>query len=431
MSETFQIEKVSASNDQIQFGDDVDHTTYTVVSVVSSPYTAPTDVQCFSGAGWYGFNGNDETINTDFFLVQSCNPAFTGNVRLYFTTTAWATSTTNSKYIEYFINNGIPDTSNTTRITSITPASGEILSTSTSYTVGFTGYLNPDDFTATTRVHFHIENSNTRFTQGTGYPFLTNSNNAFSLDVYYNLDNDALSLVEYGDFEYSTTSSLGGNGKYYVTTTIQNGGYCVGQYCLTRETIFATTTTFIVSSTTRADSLVGVANDYFDTLAGSATTTAGIKSGCNIFTSFDWYDCVTNVGLLLFVPSSGFQTWFTTTLYDGILTHFPIGYITDFVSIISTTTVGTLTVFEATVPAVLPGGGSHIELNLNGILDQFLNATTGAYMTAEATSTETLFVITNRYWSYIIYVLALFYMLSRILGSHIIPIGLFKKEKIQ
>lgn len=103
-----------------------------------------------------------------------------------------------------------------------------------------------------------------------------------------------------------------------------------------------------------------------------------------------------------------------------VLTSFPIGYITDFVNIISTSSTSSLPVINATIPTVLPAGGSHITLSLTHVLDPFLNATTSIYTNESASSTETMFQITNRYWSYLVYMLAFLYMVGRIVGGHLI-----------
>jgi len=137
--------------------------------------------------------------------------------------------------------------------------------------------------------------------------------------------------------------------------------------------------------------------------------------------------CGSDLITYAFVPTSDSLSYLGNTLHDSILIHFPIGYITDFISIISTSTVGSLTVLSATVPNGVVGAGSHIELDLTGILDDYLNATTSGFTNSTASSTETLFVITNRYWSYLLYILTVFYLLSRILGSKIIPRGHHKK----
>lgn len=109
-------------------------------------------------------------------------------------------------------------------------------------------------------------------------------------------------------------------------------------------------------------------------------------------------------------------------LHENVLTHFPVGYITDFVSIMSTTTASSLTIIDATLPSTLGlGTGNRIQLDLTGSLDFILNATSTIFNNSSATSTQTFFEITNYYWKIILYILLAFYIVGRIIGSHLIP----------
>jgi len=106
-------------------------------------------------------------------------------------------------------------------------------------------------------------------------------------------------------------------------------------------------------------------------------------------------------------------------LKDNVLTHFPLGYVTDFYRIMSTTTASTITVIDATVPSILPGGGSHIRLDANHVLDFALNATTSQFTDASS-SALTFYEYTSVYWNYVLYVLLGFYLVSRVLGFSLI-----------
>jgi len=97
-----------------------------------------------------------------------------------------------------------------------------------------------------------------------------------------------------------------------------------------------------------------------------------------------------------------------------------LGYLTDAISILATSTVGSLTAIDAYVPSVLPGGGSHIRLDITGAFDSTLNATTSIYKNSSASSTQTFYQITSYYWNLLIYIALAIFLLSRILGSHII-----------
>jgi len=179
---------------------------------------------------------------------------------------------------------------------------------------------------------------------------------------------------------------------------------------------------FAIESYTLGDSIF--ASSSFGGLGYSA---AAVSAVCNpatstistlfINTEFSAADCFT----ILFTPNGDLISRYISNAKAGLTTHFPIGYITDFVSIVSTTSSSTLTVINATVPNGVIGTGANINLSLNGILNPILNATTSIYTNSSASSTQTLYQITSGYWNIVVYFLAFLYMLRRILGSHIIP----------
>lgn len=296
-----------------------------------------------------------------------------------------------------------------TRIISTTPNNGQTVATSTTHTIGATGYLNSDDFNDYSELQIHLENSNNSFLQCADVICAGFSEGAISRDFSYDL------LVS-GSFSYSSTTQGLPTGKYWVTSKIVKGSFCFLGVCAFRETVFATSTTFTVATTTKLDKLKDDASEYIDTLTGSDST----FEDCTVV-SFDFFTCMSDLVIYMFVPEPDAIQYLGDTLHDNILTHFPVGYVTDFVNVISTSTATSLTVIDATLPNGIAGAGAHIELDLTGVLDQFLNATTSQFNNVSATTTESLFTITNRYWSWIVYILTLFYILGRILGSSLIP----------
>ena len=97
----------------------------------------------------------------------------------------------------------------------------------------------------------------------------------------------------------------------------------------------------------------------------------------------------------------------------------------------ATTSTSTLTVIDATLPSILPGGGARIQLNLSHALDWALYSTSSRYNNVSASSTRTFFAITNDYWKIVVYVGALLYILSRLLGTRLIPNSLLDHNKQQ
>lgn len=314
------------------------------------------------------------------------------------------------------ISGAIVSSSTLTKIISITPYNDQLfVSTTSSTTIGLTGYLAQTDLNNGSEATFFIENSNNKFRQITNVIGSRIDDNGYS-------ENLVIDLNDWGSFSYSTSTTSLPEGTYYITAKIKKGDWCLLSYCLGSETITATSTQFIVGTTTKADMIVKNSNDFYDGLATHATSTTALKENCNVILNFDFYECMSNLMIVAFVPDSRAFDYNLNLLKTGVATHFPFGYAYDFVDILSTTTVGTLTVIDATLPNALGvGTGHHLYLNLTGVLDPYLNATTSIFNNESASSTETLYEITVVYWKIILYILAVFYIMARILGSQIIP----------
>jgi hypothetical protein len=107
----------------------------------------------------------------------------------------------------------------------------------------------------------------------------------------------------------------------------------------------------------------------------------------------------------------------TDFLTYSLLHKVPVGYITSIVEIFATTTESPLTVIDATITPILGFGGQHVELSLAHVFDFALNATTSIYTNESASSTETLFQITDRYWKIILDMGLLIYVFFRVFPS--------------
>lgn len=140
--------------------------------------------------------------------------------------------------------------------------------------------------------------------------------------------------------------------------------------------------------------------------------------------NFDMGFCAGAVAEAIFVPTDEQWKEVADTIREGVLEKWPLGYVTDFFTILSTTTVGTLTVIDATIPRGLGlGTGHYIRLDLNNVLDPYLYATTSQFFgdNPNTDSTATLYDITSGYWKIFVYLGALLYMLARIIGAGLIP----------
>jgi len=132
----------------------------------------------------------------------------------------------------------------------------------------------------------------------------------------------------------------------------------------------------------------------------------------------------------LLIPDSGYLFDSLSNFRDNVSTHFPLGYLTDFIGIMSTTTTSSLPVINATIPDGVIGSGAHIDLDLSHSLDFILYATS-SFSGSGASTTATFYDITSYYWNIICYIALAFYLLSRIVGIWLIPTvgSMSEKEK--
>jgi len=94
----------------------------------------------------------------------------------------------------------------------------------------------------------------------------------------------------------------------------------------------------------------------------------------------------------------------------------PWGYVFRLYDIATNEASSSLPVISATVPPTLPGAGASVTLNPNHVLDTLLNATSGAFVSGTATSTESFYVITSRYWRALCLLVFIIYIIKRIIG---------------
>jgi hypothetical protein len=140
----------------------------------------------------------------------------------------------------------------------------------------------------------------------------------------------------------------------------------------------------------------------------------GVAANCTPFSSF-W-----SLGLCinyLLYPDPAQVDLNIQTLRNDFLVRVPIGYLTRFIELVSSSSTVPLVVLDATLPSVLPGGGSSVRLDLSHALDPIFGATVGIY----GTSTQTFYEVTSYYWNIIVGLLFLFYVVRRVVGSHLIP----------
>lgn len=234
------------------------------------------------------------------------------------------------------------------------------------------------------------------------------------------------STIEFLDVNISDSGYF----SYATTAVIADGNYRI-EACF-RNSYLLSWITNPFSQTCQSNQFTVVAGSFIGTMtqdmwgsinqsfsSSTATSTQALATSCNpLGGSFS----ITNCTLFLFIPDP--EHIKTSMLYvlDIIKVHFPLGYINDFLSIMNSGTTTPLVVIDAELPTALRmGTGHHITLDLTGVLDPILNATTSVFLNASAPSDETLFEITYPYYQKLILILTLLYILARVLGSHIIP----------
>lgn len=303
----------------------------------------------------------------------------------------------------------VSDTS--TRVISTTPLNGEVIATSTTNFIGASGYVNSSDTNSGTRVVVNLTRPSDQYeVSQCASVICSQSPLIFSRSFVYSVGDGAFDL---------SSSTLGLSvGQYLLSVVIQKGTTCLFGYCVFETTQVATSTLFTVATSSPADVYAQRQINILNSVVGVASTTD--FSACGI-AQLDLLRCGSDLISYAFVPTSDGISSNVQILHDDVLTHFPLGYVTDAVQILSTSTVGTLVVFDAHVPSPLPGAGTELKLDFTHGLDQFLNATTGEFISPEASTTQTLFEATNGYWSDFVYLATFLYILARIFGSHVIP----------
>lgn len=303
-----------------------------------------------------------------------------------------------------------------THFISLSPANHTLVSSTTPFTWGFTGYISSDDIG--TRVSFASTKVNSVFDILCPSYHTVLCPNGGDVDPY----SFSYSFVatSSGYFSYSSTTAVAWpEGSYQANATMYKdcvGIFGVNLFCGSSYSGFtndmATTTNFAVVSPSligqQWDNITSEVNSF--TNSHSATTT--LSSACN---PLSWNGTACIVGLV--VPS-GDQIKDLVQQGDRV---FVLGYVTDFFSILSGSTTGAMPIVDAYVPPGIPGTGAHIRIAFDHQLDYIYNATTGPFMNSSSPDSGTFYDITSYWWDRVVYVATAFYIIMRILGLHLIP----------
>jgi len=144
-------------------------------------------------------------------------------------------------------------------------------------------------------------------------------------------------------------------------------------------------------------------------IISASPTIQAVAHYCNLLhiSTFDPVACV----YYLIIPDSTDVSVFFNVFQSTVLSAMP------FVGSFWTTSATSLPTLSATIPSGLPGAGSSISLPLTGKI-----MGTGSILstaTSTASSTATLYSLTRGYWDTFVYLCLGFYILSRLLSSHI------------
>jgi len=332
-----------------------------------------------------------------------------------------------------------PITDTHTRVDTVTPPNGTTIATSTSATIGATGYVNVDNLASSTVVTIHLYNQSgiasnavagVGFAGGNQYAGTPTCPSYLSWFCGSDSTGTQLSIVNQtftfpvtssGTFSFSTTTSLVQLGRYSMDTTVSNTSSSFFGFFSTVTNLAATSTSFTASTTSKFDLASDNAKATIAALANGTPPSCTIDFS-TIFDLSKWGDCLSalfNIG----------ANWAGETLKANALDflhRFPWGYATRVVEILTTSTATT------TLPSIaftLPNG-----VAMQGHVVDFtpwtpISSSISTLTSATTTATSTPFMATFEYWwNTVLYVLFAFWLVRRLWG---IGGGDFVDEKYQ
>lgn len=301
-------------------------------------------------------------------------------------------------YIDiYYTGSPVTTFDPTTHFISTTPQNGSLTATTTALTIGLDFYINDDEWNDGIYYTYTLGKYNT---DGSLTTIMTSGNGLYLATVpTYNATSSIISATE--------------PARYLWTATLYKNRGFLGSFIIGgKEQIMSTSSTFWVGTTR-----TGAYKTAFDTLDerfqnALASTTLNLAENCNPLSGFNVAECLLGV---LYPGDEVIAEDFTLLKQMP-----PWGYAFRIYDIFTDTSSSSIPILSATIPPGVVGAGSTITLDPNHVLDQFLNATSGSFISGSATSTKTLYEITSPYWSTIVYISLGLYILRRILGQHLV-----------
>jgi hypothetical protein len=228
-------------------------------------------------------------------------------------------------------------TDTTTRIVDFTPHNEQLIPATGSTTpVNFSlhAYINPDDIGTFLSITLSLHN--------------TDQNKLISLLSQYDIQFFYGVATTSGDFFYSSTTPLA-SGNYKVEASLERsyfGGLIENPLALgTNQEYFHQ---FIVGTSTLMGSLSQNGQKILNDISGGALINAAstTATSCNILSGFNVGECM----LFLLVPDSGYISETLKGFKDGVAVHVPWGYITRFISILTSSATTSLPAFVVNIP---------------------------------------------------------------------------------
>lgn len=300
---------------------------------------------------------------------------------------------------------------NETRFISVIPVASSTVATTT--TIGASLYIKPSDYKEGMYLQMSFTNQSVSLLGGS------------VLDAWNSASGQGREIrlpLSSGSNNVSTTTTFITAGKntgiYKIVSPTFTSSIPILGVLFSPSIVLSTSTYFFVGQKTSFDSAVELGGESLTEYILTGTTTGAntITNCANIATS-GIVPCLVS----LVVPSSQTLTDDITRLRNGFLSSWPLGYITRIITILTASTTASLPVLSATVPNGVVGAGAHITLDLNHSLDYILYSNVGSFANESASSTDTFFNITNYYWKIMVYLAVAFYIMRRIMGSHIVP----------
>ena len=296
-----------------------------------------------------------------------------------------------------------PNLSTLTRIDSVTPSDGSTISTSTTATVGASGFVNTADYVS--GMFLEIKYMRTSSSQAA----VANVQNLFTT-----LDFD---ISGPGLFTVSTTTSIVNVGQYTLITSLRSPSLInnfwnfigFGQFA-TLGINTSTSTVFTAAHLTDYDIFVASTTQAINAYSSSS---GFASSTCVVSVSFDFNNCMS----YLFFPNIPMIMTAVDSFRSGFLSYAPWGYFTRFVTIMAGQSTTTLPSFD--VPITFAADGTPVDY-LNVDMQDTFNQGQAVMDNLKATGTSYTFRSIIEPWVQLFLAIAVIYIivLDLMSGEH-------------